>query len=196
MDSISAGSDVPASLADILDRACNALAEGVAQAASPFRFLTLATAGPAGPALRTMVLRRFTRQGPEIDFHTDARSSKLMHLARAPNVGVHGWDPAGRAQIRIAGLAACLDAAACADIWQSLSATTRSTYAVTAGPGTPIAAPDQATRNLDPATAQAVFRVIRVRVEELEWLCLATNPHQRARFTFANGAAHSTWLTP
>jgi hypothetical protein len=206
MPSIATPPDVPADLADILDRACIALAEGVAQAASPFRFLTLATAGQAGSTMRTMVLRRFTKprfttphftkQGPELDFHTDARSPKLADLARMPRVGVHGWDPAARVQIRIAAHASCLDATACRDIWQTLPAATRSTYAINAAPGTPITAPDQAARTLDPAASQAVFRVIRVRVEELEWLCLATNPHQRARFTFANGTVHATWVVP
>jgi pyridoxamine 5'-phosphate oxidase len=180
----------------VLERAFGLLAQGAADAASPFRHLTLATQGASEPGLRTMVLRRFLPGGPALEFHTDVRSPKLAALQACARVAVLGWDPAARIQLKAAGTVALLDTGEAARIWQVLPPSARSTYAINAGPGTPIASPREAERSLDPEAAQAVFRVIRVRVDQLEWLHLAADQHQRARFTWAPDGVHATWLVP
>ena len=188
----------------VLERAFGLLAQGAADVASPFRHLTFATQGaPAGaladtdgPGLRTMVLRRFVPGEPALEFHTDARSPKLAALQACGRVAVLGWDPAGRVQLRLAGTATLLDGGEAARIWQALPPSTRSTYAIKAGPGTQIATPGEVERSLDTAAAQAVFRVIRVRVDQLEWLHLAADQYQRARFVWAADGVQATWLVP
>ena len=181
----------------VLDRAFGLLAQGAADAASPFRNLTLGTLAPDGAVgLRIMVLRRFLPGPPAVEFHTDARSPKMSHLRHSSRVSVLGWDPAPRIQMRLAGEATILGAADTEAIWQALPLSTRGTYAVTTAPTTPIAEPAQARRAADPAAAQAVFRVIRVRIVQLEWLHLAPIQHQRARFTWAAHGVQATWLVP
>lgn len=179
-----------------LEQAFELLAEGALQAGSPFHTPTLATSGPGAPGLRTVVLRRFLPADRQVEFHTDARSPKMSAIAADPAVSLHFWDPGRRVQLHVHGLAAVLSRAAAAQIWRRLPPQTQATYAVSLPPGTPIAAPADAARSLDPAAALAVFRAVRVGIDELEWLHLAPGQHRRARFTWANGVAASTWLVP
>jgi pyridoxamine 5'-phosphate oxidase len=179
-----------------LDQAFAYLGQGAADPGSPFHTPTLATNGPGAPQLRTVILRRFLAASRQLEFHTDARSAKVPALLANPLVGLHIWDAARRVQLRLAGTAALLDAPAAAAIWRNLSATTQSTYAVNQAPGTPIAAPNAAARSLDATAAQACFRVVLVRIDELEWLHLAPSGHERARFSWAREVANATWLVP
>jgi hypothetical protein len=182
--------------AALLDEVFGHLAAGAANPESPFRNLTFATGAGAhaAPSLRTMVLRRFAIEVPALEFHTDCRSPKLRALPS--EAGAHVWDPATRLQFRIKGYATLANDAETDEIWRTLPATTRNTYAVNTAPGTPIHRPEDAARMLGPAEARANFRVIRLRIAELECLHLAPNLHRRARFTFASTGAQATWLVP
>jgi pyridoxine/pyridoxamine 5'-phosphate oxidase len=182
--------------AALLKQVFHHLTEGATSPGSPFRNLTLATATPDGaaPGMRTLVLRRFDPDAPALEFHTDARSPKMHALPG--QASAHVWDAATRLQFRINGHASLASEPDAHQIWQSLPATTRSTYAVNAAPGTPIANPEDAARTLEQPQARANFRVIRLRIAELECLHLAPHQHRRARFTFASGSARATWLVP
>jgi pyridoxamine 5'-phosphate oxidase len=186
--------------AALLDQAFAMLAHAAADARAPARNLVVGTSGD-GIRLRIMVLRAFlpnqaTPHQPAIELHTDARSPKLNALRACPRISALAWDPAMRVQITVQGAASLLDPAATAAIWRALPTSTRGTYAVGAPPGTPIADPAEPASRLDEAHAASMFRVLRVGLDELEWLHLAADRHQRARFTWANGAVQATWLMP
>ena len=179
-----------------LELAIACLAEGASTPGGPWATPTLLTGGPAGAALRTVVLRRFSAAERWLEFHTDARSPKMAALLADPAVALHVWDPGRRVQVRLRGMATMLGAAEAAAIWQGLPAVTRDIYAVALAPGTPVASPGMAAHRPDEAAALAIFRVVRVGIEELEWLHLAPEQHRRARFTWANGVSEATWLAP
>ncbi len=179
-----------------LEQALALLAEGATDPHSPWRTPTLATVGPGAPGLRTVVLRRFLKSERQVEFHTDARSPKLGALRANPMVSLHGWDASRRVQLRLQGRANVLGGSESLKIWQSLPPQTQATYAVALPPGTPIPSPEAASRTLPLAEAVAAFRVVRVELDELEWLHLAPGQHLRARFRWANGVSASTWLVP
>jgi hypothetical protein len=58
-----------------------------------------------------------------------------------------------------------------------------------------VAEPPLAPR--DAVAGRAVFRVILLRFDRLDWLELAAAGHRRARFVWrAEGAPDATWLVP
>ncbi len=179
-----------------LEQAFALLEEGAANPDSPWRTPTLATAGAGAPGLRTVVLRRFLRSRRQLEFHTDARSPKWAALRVNPAVSLHGWDAARRVQLRLQGRAGVLDEADTLAIWQALRPQTRATYSVALPPGTPVASPEAAARTLDREDALAAFSVVRVSIDELDWLHLGHDQHHRARFSWDDGALAATWLVP
>ncbi len=89
------------SLPDILELVWSRLGRGVADRRHPARHPTLATIGPEGPDLRTLVLRRVDQSAAVLELHTDAASPKVSHIAKDPRVALHIWIPKDRLQIRL-----------------------------------------------------------------------------------------------
>lgn len=93
------------SLHGLLDNVWQHLGRGTADRHHPARHPTLATIGPEGPELRTLVLRRVDRAVPELELHTDAESPKALQIKEDPRVALHVWVPKARLQIRMRGQA-------------------------------------------------------------------------------------------
>jgi pyridoxine/pyridoxamine 5'-phosphate oxidase len=181
----------------VLDEALTLLEEGAADPRSPWRTLALATTNPDGaPGIRTIVLRRFTAPDRLAELHTDARSPKMTAILADNRAALHGWDPVRRVQIRLDGRLTLADAPATQAAWGQLPETSRVTYAVALAPGTPIADPEHATPSLPPSEAQAVFRLLRLHVDALEYLSLAHGAHRRVSFHWQAGEPTATWLVP
>ena len=147
------------------------------------------------PQIRTVVLRRFA--GRALDVHTDARSAKYAELLANPAAALHGWDAAGRIQLRAGGtvtLHVADDVAAAS--WAALHDGTRATYRVRPGPGAPL--PSEGDRAADSSDDEAlrVFCVIRLVVDSVDWLHLAPDGHRRACFAWVGGMASATWVVP
>lgn len=180
----------------VLAAAQHLLAEGAAEPASAWRTLTLATVDAAGrPRQRSVVPRAFT-QARCLEFHTDSRSAKHAELRCDARAALHGWDPVRRIQLRVQGAVTLhvRDEVASA-VWQALPESTRGTYCVAPGPGTAIETPSD-TRRTDDAAGFAVFCVVQLWLDELEWLHLEQGSYARARFCWDNGRRTSTWLVP
>jgi hypothetical protein len=182
-----------ADLQAVLPAAFACLAEGAANPSSPFRNPALAT---AGLGLRTLVLRRFLPEARVVTLHTDSRSSKMAALQTDPRASLLFWHAERRVQIRLAGHVTVGGAAEADAAWTALPAGSRATYAVTLPPGTPIADPAEARQDLSPEAARAVFTVLRLGFDTLEYLSLARDGHSRARFGWSGAAHTATWLVP
>ena len=184
-------------LDDILAESAALLAEGEADRASPWRNPTLITLGPDGtPQARTVVLRRFDLARRQIETHTDTRSAKYGELQVHPAASLHGWDAVRHVQLRITGSVTLHVADLVADTaWASLRPQTRETYAVTPGPGTMIAAPDETGKSGEDA-AYAVFCVVILAFDRLEYLHLGKDGHRRARFGWTPAGRAAQWLVP
>lgn len=176
------------------------LAEGVERSDSPWRNPALVTAPAApgqAPGVRTVVLRGLDEAARRITIHTDARSAKMRAIGLYPHCALHGWDSARQIQLRLSGAVAVLGPAETAAAWASLSAQTRSTYAVANAPGTPIGTPQEAGRQQGQAESRAVFTVLSLTFDRLDYLAIPHGAHRRALFAWTgSGALAATWLAP
>jgi hypothetical protein len=89
----------------LFDSVWQHLGRGVADRRHPARHPTLATIGPDGPEVRTLVLRAADRAGATLELHTDLASPKAAQIAAEPRVALHMWLPRARLQIRARALA-------------------------------------------------------------------------------------------
>ena len=184
-------------LDDVLAESATLLAEGETDPASPWRSPTLTTLGLDGmPQARTVVLRRFDLAGRLLEAHTDSRSAKYRELQIHPAASLHGWDAGRSVQLRLTGSVTLHMADGIADnAWALLRPRTRDTYAVTPGPGTALNTPDE-TGQASEQAARAVFCVVRLTFDKLEYLNLAEGGHRRARFAWTGAERTDSWLVP
>jgi hypothetical protein len=150
------------------------------------RFVTLATAGPEGPAARTVALRAADRAAWTVEMASDARTPKVAALAADPRAELLIWDAARQEQWRL-GLDVTLIRAD-AGRWADIPAEARLVYGTDPAPGTPVPAPEVVTR----AARVERFVAILGRVRHIDAVSLGHDPHRRARLARAGG----TWLAP
>jgi pyridoxamine 5'-phosphate oxidase len=129
------------------------------------------------PQLRTVVLRKTVPQQRRLEVHSDSRAGKLLDLGQHPNVMMHFYEQRSRTQLRLACHAVVhQNNAISQDAWNKLP-------------------PSSQTQYIDgPAVAmnQQHFAVIHLEVQELEWLWLAREGHQRTKFVYK--AEHASEL--
>lgn len=191
------GSPSPATLDATLAMALAALAAGARDRDSAFHVPTLATIGPDGaPALRSVILRHVDAAARILHIHTDRRSAKAAELGGDARAALHGYDPAARMQLRLAGRVSLHHDDAIADAaWAASRETSRMTYAAAQPPGTPLPAPPAAAG--DPIGGRAHFMVVAMRFDSLDWLLLDPAGHRRARFAWAaDGHLDAGWIAP
>lgn len=170
---------------------CGQTLEAAVQSARhPFHLLTVSTLTPAGlPDARTVVLRHFGQNPPEIAFHTDTRSAKFRQLQAQPAVHLHWYSADLRVQLRAVATASLHhgdDRAQAA--WACSRTTSRACYTSPIGPGTPVAEfPVAPTIPLDDDPAGLIhFAVISCRLSRVEVLTLHASGHQRVRLSLTD----------
>jgi pyridoxamine 5'-phosphate oxidase len=186
-----------ATLENCLDEAFRRLAGAAADRRCPFHTPTLATVAPDGaPEARTLVLRGFEARARTIRLHTDARSAKVLSLAREPRCQLHLYDAGAKLQLRLSGSATLHGGDALAEsAWRDSREPSRMCYAVEPGPGSPVGAPLSAPR--DASAGWDNFRAILLCFDLLEWLELAAAGHRRARFDWRGRTDPlAQWLVP
>lgn len=101
------------------------------------RYVQLATVSPTGcPTNRTVVFRGFRPETNQLQFVTDQRSEKILHLRHQPWVEVCWYFPKSREQFRLAGPMQVLDASRSdpgaqtlrRSLWVSLSEAARAQF--------------------------------------------------------------------
>ncbi len=156
--------------------------------------------------VRMMVLRAFDVGKLRLCFHTDARAPKVDAIARDPTIGILGYDPGQRIQIRLRGAGVVeaegphVDAA-----WQAADSFARRCY-LGAAPGEETA---QASSGLpdwvegrrpteeELRPARANFALLTVIIAAVEWYALSHEGHRRAIFRRAGaGLDEGRWITP
>jgi hypothetical protein len=191
-----------AGLGQVLAESHALLKQGVRDAASPWRFMALGTVrADGGATVRTVVLRDFQAEARTVDIYTDARSAKCAELRAQKLAALHGWDSERRVQLRLCGPATVeVDGPAAEAAWARLGGHGRGTYDVLPGPGTRLLSPDYAMHDPDPVAARAVFALVRLRFDRLEYLSLPAVPgqgvHRRAVFEWRAGGISQEWVVP
>ena len=150
------------------------LARAAREASDPWRLVALATAGPGGPAARTVALRAADRAAGTVEIHTDARTPKVAALHADPRAEVLLWDDGTQEQLRLSVTIAVIEADP--ERWADVPEPARTNYGTTPAPGTPVAAPDGYRRDAD----RSRFAALVGRVVAIDAVCLAADPHRRA----------------
>ena len=177
-------------LADLLKQAWQHLGRGVADRQHPARHPTLATMGPEGVEMRTVVLRAARPGASQLEFHTDALSPKCAQITADPRVAIHVWLPGPRLQLRIRAVARL--APGDPAVFASLPPQAAVNYGGPV-PGAPLqdgAGPDGA----EGAGDAARFTRILCDLEDIDILHLG-DPQRRARFHSADGW-RGGWIAP
>jgi hypothetical protein len=169
----------------LLDTVWSHLSRGVVDRKHPARHPTLATLGPEGPELRTLVLRGADRAAATLELHTDADSPKAAQIAAEPRVALHVWLPKPRIQIRMRARAEIT--AGDTALFACLPAEAQANYGG-AAPGTPLG-------NTAPAPGDpARFARITCTLTDLDILQLS-EPHIRALYRAPDGWK-GQWIEP
>lgn len=175
------------------------LTGGVADRTAPANRPALATVGTDGrPEVRTVVLRAFDPASSTLMIHTDIRSGKIQELTTQPKAALHVYDPAREAQFRLACHVTLHRSGAVHErAWADKQQSSRVYYTVSATPGRPIAAPEDAEFAGGSGDAgKENFAVLEVEIQGIEWLYIGSHGHRRARFQWNGNAWEGTWLVP
>jgi pyridoxamine 5'-phosphate oxidase len=176
------------------------LAEGAAQGRSGFHLPVLATLGPDGPRLRTVVLREADAESGTLRFHCDRRSDKAAEILANPACALAAYDEASKIQIRIEGRATLhTDDAVAEAAWASSRAMSRVCYGADPAPGTALPTGGAYTLPDEDAAAslgRPHFAAVRVRAARLDFLYLDRRGHRRAAWTRGQGDWTGGWIAP
>jgi hypothetical protein len=203
------GSGVDVILEQVRREIWDHLSRGAADRHHGFHVPTLCTIGSDGaPVARSVVLRRVIDEACEIVCHTDVRSDKVAEIARDPRVAWHFYAPELKLQVRVSAVAAIHTFDSRADEgWARSPLSSRRCYLAPRAPGSACDAPspnlpagilDRRPTEEESAPGRANFAVVVTRATAIDWLFLASEGHQRARFTHkVDGSGwDGSWIEP
>ncbi|MEJ2534152.1 MAG: pyridoxamine 5'-phosphate oxidase family protein [Gammaproteobacteria bacterium] len=181
-------------LSAVLQGAWDALAAGAEQGRHPFHTPALASAGEAGPAVRTVVLRQADEEQRWLVCHTDLRSPKVALFRDHPRAAWMFYDREAKTQIRASGPVTLHHGDEVAKArWEASREQSRRCYHAALGPGAPL---DSGGPRDDLAEGFGQFVVLRCRVEVMDWLYLRAQGHWRARFEWVENRWQGQWIAP
>ena len=163
----------------------------------PWRLVVLASTGPDGADARTVVLRECDAAARVLSVYTDLRSPKVAQLCADPRATLVCWDPGPGWQVRLSVRADVIDQGLdVSSRWARLRLTRAAQDYLSPlppgqrrdAPGCSAAAPAAA----DAPTPHAHFGLLRLHVQEIDWLELHPEGHRRARLR----SDRAEWLTP
>jgi hypothetical protein len=180
------------SLAAIGSAVWDELARAADDRAHPWRMPVLATSGPEGlPDARMVVVREVDPARRLLTIFTDARASKVAHIAARPSgVLVHWSEPlAWQLRLRVR-LDVHTDGLAVTSRWARVKVTpSAQDYLSPLAPGAPLEGAPRPARHVE---HREHFAVISAAVEAVDWLELHPEGHRRAVFDDAG----ARWVQP
>lgn len=180
----------------ILQRIWQLLHEATTQGAG-FTLGFLGTLGIEGePRVRAIILRQFQESPERICFATNIHSEKVAEIRRSPQVALTGHDAERSVQLRIEGRASVVeDQTQRQRAWESLAPHSQQLYASTLVPGAPLSEElNDAVE--DDGSAFERFAWVSIELEQLDWLDLSAEPHQRWQFTQQAGSWNGRRVVP
>ena len=179
------------------------LFQGVKKRKSNFHNLVLNTIDLQNkPDARTVVLRSFSQEDLTIGIHTDNRSKKVEHLKNNNFTCLVFYDDQKKIQIRIRGTANLEKSKKVS--WDKLTNWSKRCYLTSSAPGqvsnNPTKFESEAPSSEESQKGFENFTVVRIFIDEIEWLFLASQGHRRALFKIKRGNSNlkieSKWLVP
>ena len=178
-------------LHDFLDFGWVQIYRGKADKKSPARHPTFVTLSDNGfPNIRTLVMRRSSRENNQIEFHTDTASSKMLDLNKNPHAGIHIWLPKVQLQIQMKVVVEIKIGDIAIPDWRNVPINSRVVYGTIPGPGTVIESPYA----YDYSPDQKRFAVLVCNIETIQLLLLGAK-HIRANYKKTNNW-QGEWLSP
>lgn len=182
------------------------LEQAVGETNNPFRTPVFGTSNLFECALRVVVLRQVDATKRWLVAYSDARAQKVHQLGLCQQAHWLFYDPARRTQLRIsAGTMIHVKDGIAAEHWQKLPLASRRNYCANQPPGSDIHAPADAIApelKSEKVTAKQLevgyenFAVLVSTVDQIEWLQLSEEGHQRAVFNWTAVRWSGLWLVP
>jgi len=182
------------------------LEQAVGEPTHPFRTPVFGTSNLFECALRVVVLRQVDATKRWHVAYSDARAQKVHQLGLCQQAHWLFYDPARRTQLRIsAGTMIHVKDGIAAEHWQKLPLASRRNYCANQPPGSDIHAPADAIApelKSEKVTAKQLevgyenFAVLVSTVDQIEWLQLSEEGHQRAVFNWTAVRWSGLWLVP
>lgn len=156
----------------------------------PFTLGYLGTVGRSGaPRVRAIILRRFEQDRASILFATSTRAAKIAEIRENPLVALTVNNDDAAVQLRMEGRAEIIeDSNVRRSAWESLGPQTRHLYRSSSPPGTSLSE----HQTLELADAESArggedtefdrFAWVRINLETLDWLDIASPEHERCQF--------------
>lgn len=193
------GIEMTTDLNEVLANAWSLLEQGVASRRHGFHHAAVASVGLTGlPRIRTVILRAADSLTGTLRFHTDIRSQKCRDLAANPNISLVFYDEPRKTQVRVEGLAKLHSTDELAEkSWKGAQPMSRLTYGTMPAPGLVIDTPDAFSIPLPQSEvewARDHFAVVKVQVQQLQWLYLRQGGQRCAVFDFVRNTR--TWTVP
>ncbi len=181
---------------------------GVKDRKSGFHNFVVATSSfDNKPDARTVVLRDFDSKKMEISFHSDLRSQKINQLNKNKNVCLVFYDEKKKIQLRIRGKT--IIKKSYHDAWSKLTNWSKRCYLSENPPGKESENPSSGFSEEFAFDAPSLeqtkegfknFGQIRVSINQIEWLFLASQGHRRALFEVIKSGSkfliEGQWLIP
>ena len=174
---------------------------------SGFHNFILATSFDNKPDARTVVLRGFDSEKMELSFHSDLRSQKINQLIKNKNVYLVFYDEKKKIQLRVRGKNNIKKSFH--DAWSKLTNWSKRCYLSKNPPGKESENPSSGFSEEFAFDAPSLeqtkegfknFGQIRVSINQIEWLFLASQGHRRALFEVIKSGSkiliEGKWLIP
>jgi len=174
---------------------------------NPLHNPVVANGSSKGINLRSIVLRKVDTEKKELFFHTDTRSGKWNELQEDNAISWHFYNPSGKLQLRLSGIASLHQNDAIADTaWDNSKMSSRKVYTGEVGPSsiTPIPSSGllEKFETTDPTPEESeigrkYFGVVSTKINWMEWLWLNSKGHRRASFAYTSPQHfEANWLIP
>jgi len=167
------------------------------QPGHPWRTPVLATISLTGvPSVRTIVLRSVRAESFTLIAHTDVRSPKVAELRANPDSEWLFYDPQSQVQLRLRGETRVVTSGPDLEAaWDTTPILLRPNYASITPPSSPLDAPPTG-QSPDTTEGKQNFALLVAEIDQLDWLQLNRQGHERILFTRRDLSWTGTWITP
>ena len=190
----------------IFDEIWTLLARGVVDRSEDFRLPTVIVNKGEFSDGRIVVLRGAFKEKRVLRFHTDLRSSKISALKNNNNIYFLFYNKKRKIQVRAKGVATIHHQdEVTKEAWKKTQVISRKCYLASQAPGsvsdTPHPGYPKELEGKNPNIEDTEigfdnFCVIESKINEMEWLYLASQGHRRAKILIKDQKIITNWLTP
>ena len=190
----------------IFDEIWALLSRGVVDRSEEFRLPVIIVNKGDFADGRIVVLRGAFKDRRVLRFHTDLRSSKVEALKNNQNIYFLFYNKKRKIQVRAKGLATIHHKNSITEeAWKKTQVVSRKCYLATNSPGSISAEPhpgypkelEGKNPNIeDTEVGFENFCVIESKIDEMEWLYLASQGHRRAKLILKDEDVKTVWLIP